>query len=233
VWVPLAARRLTDPHLVWGRRQERLDRRFQSRASIVEHLISRWTKPDWSGVDVSGGAGRWLRTLAPRFPQFTHLDLSPDALQVARTEHPEFSHVEYCTVDLLKPRERGAERTWDVVFCFDTLLYRGAFVETALRNIRTFISPRGVAIIDMPTEFRASISRFVKGQRYGGPERTFSPHEAHALVGKVGYLCLSTAYQYRELSAATHRLLLERGLTGWVPWPSTWMYLVLRVTDQR
>ena len=225
----------TDPHLVWGRRQDRLDSRFQARAAIVEHLISRWTRPDWSAVDVSGGAGRWLGTLAPRFARFTHLDLSLDALHVARTEHPEFSHVEYSVVDLLKPRKPSAEassETWDAVFCLDTLLYRGDFVETALRNIRAFMSPRGIAIIDVPTEFRASFSRRVKGRRYGGPERTFSPLAAHALAREAGYMCLATAYQYAELSASIHRLLCERGLTGWLPWPSTWMYLVLRVIDQ-
>jgi len=225
----------TDPHLVWGRRQDRLDNRFRARAAIVEHLISRWTKSDWSGVDVSGGAGRWLSTLAPRFRQFTHLDLSPDALHVARTEHPEFSHVEYGIANLLQPRELGVgsfKRTWDAVFCLDTLLYRGDFVETALRNIRAFISPRGIAIIDVPMRFRASISRRVKGRRYGGPERTFSPRAAHELTRQAGFICLATAYQYRELTAPTHHLLTERGLTSWVPWPSTWLYLVLSMADQ-
>jgi hypothetical protein len=128
----------SDPRLVWGRRRDRLDKRFRARAAIVEHLMSRWTKPDWTGVDVSGGAGRWLSTLAPRFSQFTHLDLSQDALDIARTEHPEFSHVEYGAADLLMPREPSAGptgRTWDTVFCLDTLLHRGDFVETALRNI--------------------------------------------------------------------------------------------------
>jgi len=224
----------TDPHLVWGRKRERLDRRFQARAAVVEHLISRWTKPDWSAVDVSGGAGRWLSTLAPRFSKVTHLDLSPDALHIARTEHPEFSRVEYGIVDLLKPREPGAfpsGRTWDAVFCLDTLLYRGDFVETALKNIRGFVSPRGIAIIDVPTQFRASISRRVKGQRYRGPERKFSPRAAQALAREAGYVCLATAYQYAELSAPTHQLLVERGLTGCLPWPSTWIYLVLRATD--
>jgi SAM-dependent methyltransferase len=224
----------TDPHLVWGRRQDRNEKRFQARAAIVDHLISHWAKPGWSGVDVSGGAGRWLSTLAPRFSQFTHLDLSPDALHVARTEHPELSHVEYGIIDLLKPREPGPDssgRTWDAVFCLDTLLYRGDFVETALRNIRAFIGPRGIAVIDMPTQFRASISQRVKGQRYRGPERKFSPKAARALVGEAGYICLATAYHYSELTAPTHRLLVERGLTGCLPWPSTWMYLVLRATD--
>ena len=234
VMAPQQSFQPTEPHLVWGRRQDRLGRRFHARAAVVEHLISHWTQPDWSGVDVSGGAGRWLSTLAPRFSQFSHLDLSPDALHIARTEHPELSHVEYGMVDLLRPREPGADpsgRTWDVVFCLDTLVYRGDFVETALRNIRAFISPRGIAIIDVPTQFRASISQRVKGQNYRGPERNFSPRAARALASEAGYICLATAYQYAELPAPTHRLLVERGLTGWLPWPSTWMYLVLRVKD--
>jgi SAM-dependent methyltransferase len=224
----------TDPHLVWGRKQDRQDRRFHARAAIVEHLISCWTRPDWSGVDVSGGAGRWLGTLAPRFSQFTHLDLSPDALRVARSEHPELSNVTYGLVDLLMPRNPNADscgKKWDAVFCLDTLLYRGDFVESALRNIRSFISRRGIAIIDVPTQFRASMSQRIKGKRYGGPERKFSPRAAHALVKEAGYFCLAAEYQYAELPASTHRLLVGRGLTGWLPWPSTWMYLVLRVTD--
>ena len=216
----------TDTHLVWGRSRDRIDKRFQARAAIVEHLIARWTKPGCSGVDVSGGAGRWLRTLAPRFSRFTHLDLSPDALHVARTEHPELSHVEYGINDLLKPRQQGAEfsgRTWDVVFCLDTLLYRGDFVETVLSNIRTFVSPGGVIIIDVPTQFRASISQRIKGQHYRGPERKFSPKAAHALTWEAGYACLATAHHYSELTTPTHRLLVKRGLTDWLPWPSTWM----------
>jgi SAM-dependent methyltransferase len=195
-------------------------------------LISQWTKSDWSGVDVSGGAGRWLGTLAPRFRQFTHLDLSRDALCVARADHPEFANVEFGTIDLLRPgtTDMGlSRRTWDAVFCLDTLLYRGAFVETALQNIQTFMSPRGIAIVDLPMQFRASVSRRVKGRHYGGPERTFSTCAARVLANNAGYVCLASAYQYRELPASTHRLLAERGLTSWIPWPSTWVYLVLRV----
>jgi SAM-dependent methyltransferase len=225
----------TDPNLVWGRKQDRFDKQFHARAAIVEHLISSWTKPDWSGVDVSGGAGRWLGTLAPRFSRFTHLDLSPDALRVARTDHPEFPHVDYDQVNLLMPKALGADRskrTWDAVFCLDTLLYRGDFVETVLTNIRAFISPRGLAIVDMPSQFRGSISRRVKGQRYQGPERKFSPEAAHALVREAGYQCLATEYHYAELPAPAQGFLVERGLTGWLPWPSTWVYLVLRAMER-
>src|SRR5689334_9704382 len=137
----------TDEHLIWGRRQDRLDKRFQARSVIVEHLITRWTRPDWIGVDVSGGAGRWLASLAPHFRQFTHLDLSPGALNVARTDHAEFSRVEFGIVDLLRPRDIGSGlfgRTWDAAFCLDTLLYRGDFVERVLQNIRTFVRPGGI-----------------------------------------------------------------------------------------
>ena len=225
----------TDPHLVWGRKQDRDDKRFHARAAIVEHLISRWTQPDWSAVDVSGGAGRWLRTLAPRFSRFTHLDLSPDALRVAQNDHPEISNVTYGLVDLLaagRPNADSRGKKWDAVFCLDTLLYRGDFVETVLRNIRPFISPRGVAIVDVPTQFRASISQRVKGRHYRGPERKFSPEQAHAIAREAGYMCLATEYQYAELAAPAHRMLAERGLTGWLPWPSTWMYMVLRVKDR-
>jgi SAM-dependent methyltransferase len=224
----------TDPHLVWGTKRDRLDERFRSRAVVVEYLISCWTQSDWSAVDVSGGAGRWLGTLSPHFRQFTHLDLSPDALSVARTDHTELPNVEFGIVDLLQPRKQGAEpsgRTWDAVFCLDTLLYRGDFVETALRNIRAFIRPGGIAIIDVPMQLRASISRRVKGRRYVGPERTFSPRSALALARDAGYICLATAYQYCELTASAHYRLVERELTDRVPWPSTWMYLVLRVAD--
>jgi SAM-dependent methyltransferase len=225
----------TDSHLVWGRRQDRLDERFRARSTIVEHLISCWTRSGWNAVDVSGGAGRWLCTLAPHFSQFTHMDLSPDALNLARADHHEFSHVEFEIVDLLQPRKQGADlsgRTWDAAFCLDTLLYRGDFVETVLRNIRTFVRPGGIIIIDVPLRLRASISRWVKGQRYVGPRRTFSPRSALLLAKDAGYVCLATAYQYRELTPSTHHILVERELTSWVPWPGTWMYLVLRVAEQ-
>jgi SAM-dependent methyltransferase len=224
----------TSPQLVWGTRRDRLDYRFQARSAIVEHLVSRWAHPDWRAVDVSGGAGRWLSTLAPHFSHFTHLDLSPDALSVARADHAELSNVEYGIVDLLQSRKPGADmfgRVWDVAFCLDTLLYRGDFVEAALRNIRAFVRPSGIVIIDVPMQFRARISRQVKGGHYRGPERTFSPRAALGLARDNGYVCLATAYQYRELTASAHRLLVGRGLTAWVPWPSTWMYLVLRVTE--
>ncbi len=224
----------TDSHLVWGTRQDRLDERFQARSAVVEHLISRWTKPDWSGVDVSGGAGRWLETLAPHFRQFTHLDLSPDALNVARTDHPDFSNIEFGIIDLLRPRAAGTDlfgRTWDAAFCLDTLLYSGDFVEKVLSNMRPFIRPGGIAIIDVPVHFRASIARRVKGPRYDGPERTFSPRSALMLARENRYICLATAYQYRELTSSMHNYLVRRGLTRWIPWPSTWMYFVLGVAD--
>ncbi len=223
----------TDPLLVWGRKQDRLDNRFRARAVIVEHLISHWTESDWSAVDVSGGAGRWLSTLAPRFSKFTHLDLSPDALRVARTENSEFANVEYGLVNLLQPRESVGGRsdtTWDTVFCLDTLLYRGDFVETVLKNIRAFMSPRGVAIVDVPMRCRAFIAQQIKRRRTG-PERTFSPRETRVLFRNSGYACLEAVYQYREMSPSMHHFLAIRRMDGWIPWPSTWMYLVLRRTD--
>jgi SAM-dependent methyltransferase len=226
----------TDPHLIWGTRQDRLDRRFVSRSIVVEHLISSWTVRHSTGVDVSGGAGRWLSTLAPHFRQFTHLDLSPNALDVAKADHPEYSNTEFGIVDLLCPKEQQAHlsgRMWDAAFCFDTLLYRGDFVEAVLLNMRAFIRPGGIAIIDVPVRFRYSIARWVKRQRYRGPERAFSPRSVLTLACDAGYICRATAYQYRELSPATHYSLVTRGLTGWVPWPSTWMYLVLGVPDRR
>jgi SAM-dependent methyltransferase len=224
----------TDPQLIWGRRQDRLDQRFRTRAAVVESLISSWTKPDWSAVDVSGGAGRWLSTLAPKFRQFTHLDLSARALSVAQADHPELPRVEFGIADLLKPKEGGEfrDRTWDVAFCFDTLLYRGSFAESALQNIRHYVRPGGIVIIDVPLQLRASISRLIKGRRYGGPERTLSVNAALSLVRGAGYECLATACQYRELPPSIHRFLAEKKLTNWIPWPGTWMYLVLRVSNQ-
>ena len=222
----------TDPHLIWGRSQDRADRRFQARAAIVEHLISRWTKPSWSGVDVSGGAGRWLPTLAPHFAQFAHLDLSPEALDVAQTSHPEFENVEYGRADLLRPRDPDA-KTWDAAFCLDTLLYRGDFVETALKNIPAFIRPGGILIMDVPALYRASFSQYIKGRHYRGPERKFTPTAAHRLTKQTGYTCLATAYHYSELSAQANRRIAEQGLTDGLPWPSTWIYLVLRPTKRQ
>jgi hypothetical protein len=221
----------TDPHLVWGRRSERLDRRFVTRSLVVEMLISKWTKPDWTGVDISGGAGRWLSTLAPHFRQFSHLDFSADALHTARLDHPEFQHVEFGRIDLLQPRTQQtalSDRLWNAAFCLDTLLYRGTFVETALGNIRSYVVPGGVAIIDVPMQFRSFIARRVKGTGYGGPERTFSPRQALSLINAAGFECLAIAYQYRELPMPLHRLLVERDLTRLMPWPATWMCIVLR-----
>jgi SAM-dependent methyltransferase len=200
---------------------------------IVEDLIARWTGPDWTAVDVSGGAGRWLRALAPRFHQFSHLDFSPDAIDVARAENPEYSHVEYGLLDLLNLASHDvAGRTWDVVFCFDTLLYGGDFVEVTLNNIRSLISPRGLAIIDLPSRLRALISRGIKGSFYGGPPRTFSPDMAKELIAHTGYTCLDIEYYYRELPIRMQKKLVRRELTGRIPYPSTWMYLVLRPATQ-
>jgi ubiquinone/menaquinone biosynthesis C-methylase UbiE len=221
----------TDPHMVWGRRSERLDRRFVTRSLVVERLISKWTNPDQNAVDVSGGAGRWLSTLAPHFRQFTHLDFSADALNTAQLDHPEFQNVEFDSIDLLQPKAQQQElsdRSWHAAFCLDTLLYREMFVETALHNIRSYLVPGGLAIIDMPMKLRSSISRKIKGAGYNGPERTFLPRQALSMVADAGYECLAAAYQYRELPVEAHRFLAERDLTRLVPWPATWMCLVLR-----
>jgi SAM-dependent methyltransferase len=181
-------------------------------------------------MDVSGGAGRWLSTLAPHFSHFSHFDLSPDALYTAQADQPDFPNVEFGRIDLLKsqaeqPSLRG--RAWDVAFCLDTLLYRGRFVEIALRSIRSYLAPGGIAIIDLPVEFRSSLSRRVKGSRYGGPQRAFLPRRALSMANAAGYECVATAYQYRELPVSLHRFFAERNLTHLLPWPATWMCMVL------
>jgi len=108
--------------------------------------------------------------------------------------------------------------------------YRGDFVETVLKNIRAFMSPRGVAIVDVPMRCRAFIAQQIKRRRTG-PERTFSPRETRVLLRNSGYACLEAVYQYREMSPSMHHFLAIRRMDGWIPWPSTWMYLVLRRTD--
>jgi hypothetical protein len=188
------------------------------------------TRLDWCGR--FGGVGRWLSTLAPHFRQFSHLDFSADALHTARLDNPEFQHVEFGRIDLLQPKAQqpalSGRRLWNAAFCLDTLLYRGTFVETALRNIRFYLAPGGVTIIDMPMQLRSSLSRRIKGAGYNGPERTFSAQQALSMAGAAGYECFATAYQYRELPVAAHRFLAERDLTRLLPWPATWMCLVLR-----
>lgn len=210
---------------VWGRRQDRLDPRFEARSVVVEHLLRRWTTPASSAADVSGGAGRWLCTLAPAFERFTHLDLSPDALQVAKADHPEYGHVAYEIMDLLKP---PADRRFDAVFCLDTLLYGGGFVERCLDTIRRTIAPGGVAIMDVPMQFRASIAKRIKGPSHQGAPQTFKPQEFLGLLTAAGLAPVDTVYQYRELGPMAHKALLQRGLTRLLPWPSTWMVLAVR-----
>jgi hypothetical protein len=77
-------------------------------------------------------------------------------------------------------------------------------------------------------QFRAAISERVKGAHYRGPERKFSPKAAQTLAREAGYRTVATAYQYSELTTPIHRFLAGRGLTACVPWPSTWMYMVLQ-----
>ncbi len=195
---------------------------------MVEHLLHKWTTPASSAADVSGGAGRWLCTLAPSFNSFTHLDLSPDALQVARDDHPEYAHVAYGLMDLLKPPPGG--RRFDAVFCLDTLLYGGGFVERCLDTIRQTVAPGGVAIMDVPMQFRASIAKRIKGPSHQGAPRTFKPQEFLALLAAAGLARVDMVYQYRELGPEAHKALLRGGLTRLLPWPSTWMVLAVRPT---
>ena len=182
---------------------------------MVEHLLHKWTTPASSAADVSGGAGRWLCTLAPSFQSFTHLDLSPDALQVARADHPEYGHVHYGLMDLLKPPPDG--RQFDAVFCLDTLLYGGGFVEHCLDTIRRTVAPGGVAIMDVPMRFRATIAKRIKGPTHQGAPRTFTPGEFLGLLAAAGLVRVDMVYQYRELGPAAHKALLQRGLTLLLP----------------
>ncbi|MFC1459366.1 class I SAM-dependent methyltransferase [Microvirga arabica] len=228
-------RQPTPPHYIWGRKQEQRSKRFQTRASVVRHLIDRWTEPEMRAADVSGGAGRWLNTLAPKFEQFNHLDLSPDALEVARADHRELTNVNFGILDLVRNDASSLPNSsflpagqWEVVFCLDTLLYAGDFVETVLTNLHSWLSPGAIVILEIPTRLRAQVSRSIKRARYDGPERTFSPWEIRSLVNEHGYECLDVAYQFNELGRRVHQTLIARGLTGYVPWPSTWTYLVLR-----
>jgi SAM-dependent methyltransferase len=224
-----AAAQPTDPNLVWEGRSNARGRKFEARAVVVQQLIARWTDPNSEAVDVSGGPGRWLDTLAPHFKRFSHLDLSSAAIEVARGEHPHLANVEYGLLDLLRPEQPMQtlrQQTWDVAFCLDTLLYRGAFVEAAVATIHTILRPGGIAIFDFPTAFRASISRTIKGPLYKGPERTFSPREARAIATDAGFRIVDCAYHYSELTGSMHAMIGSAN-TRLAPFPSTWTYLVL------
>lgn len=193
---------------------------------VVEHLLHKWTTPACSAADVSGGAGRWLCTLAPSFKSFAHLDLSPDALQVAKDDHPEYAHVAYDVMDLLAPTPDG--RRFDAVFCLDTLLYGGGFVERCLDTVRQTLAPGGVAIMDVPMQVRATIAKRIKGPSHQGAPMTFRPRAFFELLAAAGLVPVEVVYQYRELGPAAHKALLQRGLTRLLPWPSTWMVLAVR-----
>lgn len=223
--------RPTDIQLVWGTRAQSLSSRFQARVAVIESLLSRWTKPSQTAIDVSGGAGRWLPTLAPRFRKFWHMDLSRPALAFAQQENPTLTHVEYGCLDLMTGEcDPARQETPDVLFCLDTLLYEGAFVETAVRNFHRLLGPQSIAILEVPSKLRWQVSRRVKGKRYNGPTRAFSAGELRRLLGTLGYECLEMAFQYSEIPPGVHRTLSRVGLTRLVPIPSTWAYVVIRPT---
>lgn len=226
--MPATPTQPTSQTLVWGRREDAAHSKFRARSAVIESLIARWATPGGIGGDISGGAGRWLTLLAPHFSQFWHLDLSRDALEVARRDHPEFTQVRYESLNLLDPPKTPPFPALDTLFCLDTLLYRDGFVETVLGNLRAWLKPQGVAILEFPMRFRSRLAAKLKGARYNGPQRTFTPEEARRLAQSKGFEILDTAYQYRELPEPVQRALSRLGLTAWLPIPSTWMCLVVR-----
>ncbi len=221
--------RPTSDNLVWGTRQQSLSPRFRARVAVIESLIARWTSPTQTAIDVSGGAGRWLPTLAPRFRQFWHMDFSRAALVAAKAENPSLTHVQYGFLDLMTGQSEPEKlASYDVLFCLDTLLYDGKFIETALTNFQSLMGPDSVAIIEFPSKLRWKISRAIKGTRYRGPSRAFSQTELMELLKQHGYECLELAFQYSELPPAIHRTLSRLKLTRVAPLPSTWAYVVIR-----
>ena len=151
------------------------------------------------------------------------VSLRPDALNVARMDHAEFSHIEFGIGDLLRPRDIRSGlfgRTWDEALRLDTLLYRGDFVERVSQNIRTLVRPGGIVIIDVPRQFRLRLRVTSRGGATTGQSGRFCPAQQFGSLSKpamsVSRPLISTGSRLRQRNV----FLLNEGLPAWFRGPA-------------
>jgi hypothetical protein len=213
----------TETELVWGTRAGATTREFRGRAAIVTHLKHRYAPNAEIAVDPSGGAGRWIDVLAPQVQLLVHMDLSRNALDRARRDHPHVPNVVFMQNDLYGPTLLG---DIPLVYSLDTLLYPGDFCSVTLVHIRTMLSANGVAILEFPNALRAWTARLVKGKSWRGPKKTWRLREAMDLCESAGLNVKARGLFFRELGPQANLRLNKFGGAVLSPF-STWFYLVV------
>ena len=145
-----------------------------TRSIVVQRLISSWTRPDWAAVDVSGGAGRWIIALAPHF--LLRISTSVTRWDTAQLDDPEFRACRIRPYRFCCKRAptvcsvwSGMERRFLPRHSAVSRCIRG---ETALRNIRSYLEPGGIAILD------------VQGLAAGSKVRAMAGRNACSLPGR-------------------------------------------------
>ncbi|MHB8772544.1 MAG: methyltransferase domain-containing protein [Syntrophales bacterium] len=215
----------TDIRLVWGT-LEQITPSFHDRVRIVQEFLRDIPHQTSVGADIAGGAGRWLPHLSISFEWFIHMDISREALRHAHHAHPSLNNILYVQNDLYADRQTIKDA--DVVFCLDTLLYSGEFVDRALAGIGRVLKPGGLLIADLPSLYHHRIADLIKWRRRAGVNRCFTVREARELLRSKGFGIEKESHFFQELPANINEWINRHSCPDLVNNLSTWFYFAAR-----
>lgn len=125
-----------------------VSRKVKEALKLCGHGFNR----NWNALEIGCSYGHMTALLAPKFKNFTAVDLSPHSIKVAeqRMSHYGINNIKFM-VDDAEKLETVEDNSFDVIFCFSTLRYISD-MQKPLKAIYSKLKPTGIAIVDFPNK---------------------------------------------------------------------------------
>ncbi len=181
-------------------------------------------------VDVSAGAGAYLRAVAPEFQIAIHMEAHAPSLQVAcvRAKQEGIHNILFLRGSYLSPPIH--ETAADVVLCTDTLERTEAHDLLLLKAIHRSLAANGIAVIDTHARTWARRARAV------GPTRQYSEAEFCQLLQQAGFSIIHVdpaGYMPSTLDAPEWALSVASSGAKLLRRPARWLATVRKQITQR
>ena len=166
-------------------------------------------------LEIAPGFGRWTTYLKDRCEHLTVVDLSEKCIEACQERFANSTHISYFVNDG-KDLSMLTERTFDLVFSFDSLVHAEAEIfEAYLPQLARVLKPDGVGFIHHSNSgsYRSllSFSERFRWRRLGWPLRKLKVIELSTHWRSLSM----TSERFEEIAAATNLACISQETVDW------------------